>query len=488
MEILIFFFLFYLIFSNENYQLSFDIFLSGEKKFDLELFNQKENNVNNKNIFYSGSIEDIEEILFNKDQDSEKKNYKNHPFVYILNKNYIIFIKRFNTNTKFIIPKEYVGNLENDYHDYTILILQDSLYEFSFYTEYLNEEKSFYVKIGKKIDITMKKNLYLFLFLNTTICLINSIILRVAIKKVEQENILPIHYLISNFSELLFITNLGNDLSFLFFKNKGYFFISEAMTLLLYSFYKSIFYTTIILILMGWSIITFFDGREKFKIINKKIFYYDFIFTIIILLSIYFIYFTTKLNLLYIKNLPLHLFLLFFTIYSIFKKIIPLAKQLIYEQRIRSDLVSCIRFKFIRLSLTSVVMIAYSIFFLNTPFLDKKYIYYYVDNTGIHIIFQLFYENIFIIFFAIIFYPTELPRDYFDEIVFNYKTMVYLLVNISEKENDEKNKKLNISKLTFGRLKKISKKKNYPIILINPFISSKDNSLFNEMHIGSVHS
>ena len=82
---------------------------------------------------------------------------------------------------------------------------------------------------------------------------------------------------------------------------------------------------------MGWSIITFFDGREKFKIINKKIFYYDFIFTIIILLSIYFIYFTTKLNLLYIKNLPLHLFLLFFTIYSIFKKIIPLAKQLIYE-------------------------------------------------------------------------------------------------------------------------------------------------------------
>ena len=239
---------------------------------------------------------------------------------------------------------------------------------------------------------------------------------------------------------------------------------------------------------MGWSIITFFDGREKFKIINKKIFYYDFIFTIIILLSIYFIYFTTKLNLLYIKNLPLHLFLLFFTIYSIFKKIIPLAKQLIYEQRIRSDLVSCIRFKFIRLSLTSVVMIAYSIFFLNTPFLDKKYIYYYVDNTGIHIIFQLFYENIFIIFFAIIFYPTELPRDYFDEIVFNYKTMVYLLVNISEKENDEKNKKLNISKLTFGRLKKISKKKNYPIILINPFISSKDNSLFNEMHIGSVHS
>ena len=185
MEILIFFFLFYLLFSNENYQLSFDIFLSGEKKFDLELFNQKENNVNNKNIFYSGSIEDIEEILFNKDQDSEKKNYKNHPFVYILNKNYIIFIKRFNTNTKFIIPKEYVGNLENDYHDYTILILQDSLYEFSFYTEYLNEEKSFYVKIGKKIDITMKKNLYLFLFLNTTICLINSIILRVAIKKVE---------------------------------------------------------------------------------------------------------------------------------------------------------------------------------------------------------------------------------------------------------------------------------------------------------------
>ena len=487
-ELIMLIYLFYSIFSNTNYQISFDIFLSGEKKYDLDLFNQLENNINNKNIFYSGSIEDIEEILFNKNtySDSDKKIYKNHPLVFISNKDYFIFIKYFSTKTKFIIPNEYADELENVYQDYTILILKENIYEFSFNVDYLSQEKRFYVKLGKKIDVTMNKNIYLFLFLNTIICLINSIILRKAIKKVEQENILPIHYLMCNFSELLFITNVINDLSFLIFKNIDYFFLSESMTLFLYSFYKSIFYTTIILILLGWSTITFFDGREKFQKINKRIFYYDLIFTIGILLSLYFIYFTTKLNLFHTKNISEHFFLLCFTIYSIFKKIIPLSKQMIYEQGIRSNLASCVRFKFIRLSLTSVVILAYTIFFLNTPFLDKKYIYCYVDNMSLHIIFQLFYENIFIIFFTIIFYPTELPNEYFDEIIFNYNNNAYLLVNVYEQEKDEKNKKLNISKLSFERLKKLSKKENYPIILINPFISSKDKSLFNEIHIGKV--
>ena len=92
-------------------------------------------------------------------------------------------------------------------------------------------------------------------------------------------------------------------------------------------------------------------------------------------------------------------------------------------------------------------MLAYTIFFLNTPFLDKKYIYHYIDNFNFHIIFQLFYENIFLIFLAINFYPKKLPINYFDEIVFNYKKIVYLLVNISEK--DELIKNLNISNLNF---------------------------------------
>ena len=320
-EIIILFYLFFSIFSDANYQLSFDVFLSGEIKFDLDLFNQKKNNFNTNNIFYSGSIEDIEEILFYKHTylDLDKNIYKNHPLIYILNKEYILFIKHFPTETKFIIPKEYEKELKNDYQNYNLFILKDDTYDFSFYVDFYNQEKNFYVKIGKKIDSTMKKNLYLVLFLNTIICLINSIILRKALKKVEPENILPIHYLICSSSEILFISNVINDLSFLIFKNKEYYFISENMTLFLYSFYKSIFYTTIILILKGWSIITFFDGREKFKDLSKKIFYYDLFFSIAIFISIYFIYFTTKLNLIYIKNISEHFFLLFFTISCIFK-------------------------------------------------------------------------------------------------------------------------------------------------------------------------
>lgn len=49
-----------LINSNEDYQFSFDLFLTGEKKIDLKLFNQREDE---EVKFYSGTFEEIEDAL-----------------------------------------------------------------------------------------------------------------------------------------------------------------------------------------------------------------------------------------------------------------------------------------------------------------------------------------------------------------------------------------------------------------------------------------
>ena len=53
-------------------------------------------------------------------------------------------------------------------------------------------------------------------------------------------------------------------------------------------------------------------------------------------------------------------------------------------------------------------------------------------------------------------------------------------------DEESHNKKLNISNLTSDDLKKASKKEDYPIILVNPFASSRDQLLFNQIHIGMI--
>ena len=476
--------LFFSIYSIDDYQLSIDIFFSGEIKFDLKLFNQGLSD-NQKNIYYSGIIENIEDILYYKKGRDEEKEMSiksgDHPLVNILENDYIEYMNLFPLSTIFIIREQLNKYIYNYNKDQIIFLIDDS--EYFIYSDYLSSKSFYYVKLGKKID--NQNLLSILIFLNAFIPLLISFIMKKLIKTSDQANQLPIHYLICNIADLLFISNLANGLAFLLFREKEFYFIIEYMTLFMYSFYKSIFYPTIILILLGWSIITFSVMGNLFKLFNKRILYYDLIFSIIIILSVYFISITSKLNLFYIKNISEHIALLSFAIYSVFKKLIPLAKQKNYEQRIRSNLVKCINFKYKKVLFTTIIIITYTIFFINTPILEHKYIYYYIDNFNIHLIFQLFFECVFLLLLFILFYPRKLPRYYFDEVLFNYKIKVFLLADISVNQQG-KNKSNNISNLTFEKLKKISKKENYPIVLLNPFASPKNRNLFEEVHIGNA--
>ena len=471
-----------LINSDEDYQFSFDLFLTGEKKIDLKLYNQRQDE---ETKFYSGTFEEIEDALtinpYNKTRNLIL-NEGNHPLVYVPRGADLEYINLFPITTIFVINK--FRNLKNDTKKYTIYIINSNENYFDFYSEFYIKQNFYYIKIGKKLDKTMEGIVNCLIFFNTTICLLISVIIRKIVKSLEPENQLPIYFLICSISDLLLITNIANGLSFLFFKDEEYYFIAEYMTLFTYSFYKSVFYSIIIYVLLGWMTINFFGwGGDTFKKISKRIIFYDLIFSIIILISIYFTSFASKLNLFYLKNTTEHIPLLIFTIYCIFKKLIPVSKQMIYEQQIRSDLVRCIRFKFKRLLFSNLIMAIYALVFLLSPIWEYKYIYNYIDNFNIHLVFQLFYETIFVLCFCIVFSPRKLPEFYFDEIVFNYKGKVFLIADISEDKNNDN--KLNIANLDSAKLKKIAKKDNYPILFLNPFNSSKDN-IFNEVHIGSV--
>ena len=485
--IFILFSLFLLINCKVQYQLSLDIFFYKDIKFNLDLINKR---LDKEISFYYGLINEIEEIININTFNNKKVELKdgNFPLVYISDWENIRYINLFPITTIFIIQKEDIKYLKNGYQNYTIFSLDSSNEFFLFYNEIIDQINLFYIKIGEEIDDNMKLILYIIIFINTFICLLISLSLTKIIKKMNQENLLPIYFLIRTISNLLFSVNIGNGLSFLFFYNKEYYFIIEYITLFLYSLYKSVFYSLISFILLGWTTIFFYGIGERFQKLNKKILLYDLIFTILILFSIYMVQITSKLNFFYIKNISENLPLLCFTIYCIFKKLIPLTKQKNYEQRIRSDLIKCIAFKFKRLFFSTLIIILYSFIILITPILDYIYIYNYIDNFNVYLIFQLLYESICILFYTLAFFPKKLPRYYFDEILFNYKVKVFLLANISEEESDiinKNSKNLNISNLTFDKLKKISKKDNYPIVLINPYYNSeKKISLFENIHLG----
>ena len=159
-----------------------------------------------------------------------------------------------------------------------------------------------------------------------------------------------------------------------------------------------------------------------------------------------------------------------------------------YEQDIRSELVECLQFKYKLLLKVYIIFGIHCIWMIISPFIEKEIIYAYLYNYQLQFIFYLFYEVIFYLIINLLFIPKTLPLFYYEDIVYHYKTMVIYEADIFEKDDEEShNKKLNISKMTSNELKKLSKKDNYPIILVNPFASSRDQLIFDHIQLGFAH-
>ena len=104
-----------------------------------------------------------------------------------------------------------------------------------------------------------------------------------------------------------------------------------------------------------------------------------------------------------------------------------------------------------------------------------------------HYLFFSFYEVNFCLGLNIIFIPKRLPLYFYNDIIYNYRGLVNLVADLYEEDGQKNNnKKLNISNLKIVDLKKASNKKNDPIVFIDPFTSTKDELLFNHIHLGNV--
>ena len=122
-----------------------------------------------------------------------------------------------------------------------------------------------------------------------------------------------------------------------------------------------------------------------------------------------------------------------------------------------------------------------------TSLIEKQIIYAYLYNYQLHYLFFSFYEVNFCLGWNIIFIPKRLPLYFFNDIIYSFRGLVNLEADLYEGDGEhDNNKKLNISNLKIKDLKKASNKENYAIIFIDPFASTKDQLLFNHIHLGKV--
>ena len=469
----------------DNYILSFDMLISGSSKYEITLINKK-SQISDEDIFYFGTVEYMENIIinsYNKREKLELIRKEKHPLVLMLENCLSEYINYFSTDTKFIIDQKCINNNNNNYSDYTIFSVGQQL---AYYIYMVKGESFYYVKIGKDIESSTKIFFYIMIGVTTITSVFLCFIMKRVLRNMDETNILLINFLISHISDLLFMAVIGNCLSFFFFMGKESLdFLSEYILVFLVSLYKGGFYTSAIFLLQGWMTTTFISIGDNFKKYYKRFLLYELLLSLLLHISVYFFNFTSKLNLFYMKSEIEQIFFISFFIYCIIKTMVPLYKQMIYEQSIRSDLVKCLKFKYNKLFRIFLLLGIHALCIMISPLIERKIIYKYLYNYHLHYLFLMFYEANFCLGLDIIFIPKKLPRYFYDEIIYNYKEIVYLEADIFEGDDEENhNIKLNISNMSFKDLKKVSKKDNYPIVFIEPFASSKDQLLFNHVHIG----
>jgi len=158
--------------------------------------------------------------------------------------------------------------------------------------------------------------------------------------------------------------------------------------------------------LSGDIILSFNENEIKFKKIRKVANFCTIFLTIFIKGFTCFFNYFKELNLLYTKRILEHSFLLCCTIYFINKKFIPLYNQVKYEQRINSELVECINFKFQRIRSFTIFMLIFNIFFIVSTSTEYNYIFSYIDNIKIYLSIQVLYEIVFS-FISLIFFNQQ---------------------------------------------------------------------------------
>ena len=211
--LIIFLFLALLNCEDDIYYLSLDKIISGSTKYQLSLLNRK-SEVSDNDLFYSGTVEYIENVImdvFYKKKDYNSLKTEHHPLLFMFDTCLFDYIKYFHSDSIFVVDPKCV-NSKQDYLDYTIFYVNIADQYFIYQIE---RADFYYVKIGKEIDYNMK----IFFYILIGVCLLTSIFLSFimtrVLKRMDENNILLVNFLICHISNLLFISVVGNSFSFL---------------------------------------------------------------------------------------------------------------------------------------------------------------------------------------------------------------------------------------------------------------------------------
>ena len=447
---------------------------SGNSQLPLSYRDRKKRPITD--YIYTGPFENIEKVLYNSRNNVEKIKNESHPWVYILNTCNFSNIRYFSNKTIFVTT-----DLCNNNPFYFVNYSNYTFTSVSQYRDYLNkvEDKFHYAKVGIETDLTMYLIVGIIFVINMIVCIICKVITDKKMKKIFFLFYLPIYSLNSILYNLLIVCNMMN-LLIIPLKTPTLNIVAEYTFLFVHSIYKASVFSIIIQVLDGWMILHFAQLDYKYKKCFWYFIFYEIGFSSILNLSLYFGRITSKLNLYYFKRCLEQIAFMSYFIYSIYKVLIPLYRQKKYEERKRSDFVKCIQMKYKKMVKLFVFLGILSIIVFVSPFIEHAILGLYLYDFFYHYTFLVIYELIFCIGINFIFLSKYLPLYYFKPIIYDYKEISGLIADITE-DNDKN--KLNISKLTSSNLK-TAMKNGTPILFINPFGSTKNSFLYNQLHLG----
>ena len=329
---------------------------------------------------------------------------------------------------------------------------------------------NYFITIGKNFDDNLFLKLECICFLLLLILI--TLFYQRGLKHTRRENKLPIHYLLSILIGILIALTISVNFCMHYLFEFKYYYILDYLNIFVYSIYKGMLFSIIISLLKGWLILNFHNFSKIMFII---IFLYNFVLAIIFSNIIYYSYFYNKLTLFFIKNILGYLIIIVFICISLITKYLKMNKQILYEKKIKSNLIKCYQYKRKKLFIVNLYALLYCIVFGIQNTIENNNSEKYVNSFLLYSTHQIIIEIVFVIILCLIFFPTKLPKYYFKYVIFNYIEKKILLAHIGE------NNITNFEELQYSA---VNKKKEI-IVFVGPF-SKKEKEMWGSMKFGCI--
>lgn len=406
---------------------------------------------------------------------SKQKIYlpDNHNVIYFSNRLYFKYIPYLPKSTIILTNRQFAKELKN-YDDYYIFTIKDGISLSTSISTYYK------VKIGQTFENT--NLIFISLSITVAICILAAVIYYCLLKRFNADNILPVQNLVSKFPQYLCLLNIMMYFSFIYSYNEpdGYFVVVKFVSMFLYSLFKSIFLCILILLLSGWMTLSFIGWAKKLNRVIPIICFEILSSICFEIIVFYDIIPYNKMQLYYFKDIVENIFIISYSLYSIYKYYIPLNKKCKYLSLINSNFNDSYELKRKKMRSFAIFGILYGVISIYSDYLEFDIINKYLQNNNLHIIREIILISIFNLVLLIMLMPKKLPYLFMEET--DLVKCEYLLSDLNEKNI------LDINDSQLKNIKKqVEKNENVQIILVNPYFGNKQQfDEFDGLHIGNA--